>query len=693
MPVISANQITKLYPERQGPRVLFGRGGLPDWFRARADGFAALKGVSLQVNAGESLGIIGSNGSGKSTLLKILAGVTLPTTGDVTVEGRVASLLELGAGFHPMLTGRENIYLNAAIYGLHRAEVDALFESIVDFSGIRDFIDRPVDTYSSGMYVRIAFSVAIHMNPDVFLVDEVLAVGDEDFQRKCRRKIGELREQGKTIVFVSHDLGIVNTVCDRVVLLNKGELLERGTPQQTFDYYLRQVGQAAGIHRLAWGENEALFSNGKLSLFSGGQETTAPEGIHASIESMGQHHASVYADWRVVKSDDTSFVAEGMMPRVPCRLRFEYSTNSNALTMGMTIEATHAFSLESLSLVIPVPASMDRWLIDQNLLRLEPLTPAHVNAEAATMPQTDVTTIMAFSESPAVETSLFIGSGITYFAGDKSENTYWHLVNGDYLSSVRRLFHTLRPAPADRDMQPGEKVILTNVFIGAGHSGANYRKAAAHLHEQQECVAAGLRASMNQGRLLLESEAGQPLGEIQALFSVENLWSNSTSLKSTTTRPENDVVYMVSHSNRLPLNLRWELRPREHGVELSLLLRVREAVKLQEYNLSWLLPADYSNWAFEHERGNYTHFEEAQEWRPLNRGYQQSTFIEIQAEGRPTLHWSTTTPGALPSVLNTGAGQHKRVAQWLRRPDGADAFYFEPGTHPLLSVVIQLADE
>jgi ABC-type polysaccharide/polyol phosphate transport system ATPase subunit len=274
MPVISANQITKLYPERQGPRVLFGRGGLPDWFRARADGFAALKGVSLQVNAGESLGIIGSNGSGKSTLLKILAGVTLPTTGDVTVEGRVASLLELGAGFHPMLTGRENIYLNAAIYGLHRAEVDALFESIVDFSGIRDFIDRPVDTYSSGMYVRIAFSVAIHMNPDVFLVDEVLAVGDEDFQRKCRRKIGELREQGKTIVFVSHDLGIVNTVCDRVVLLNKGELLERGTPQQTFDYYLRQVGQAAGIHRLAWGENEALFSNGKLSLFSGGQETT-----------------------------------------------------------------------------------------------------------------------------------------------------------------------------------------------------------------------------------------------------------------------------------------------------------------------------------------------------------------------------------------------------------------------------------
>ena len=225
------------------------RRAVVDWIRGRkVEPVMALRDVSFTVDPGESLGIIGANGSGKSTLLKILAGVTLPTEGHVTVRGRVASLLELGAGFHPMLTGRENVYLNAGLLGMRHAQVDEVFDRIVAFSGIGDFMDQPVDTYLSGMYVRIAFAVAAHVNPDIFLVDEVLSVGDEAFQRKCRVKIGELREQGKTIVFVSHDLGSVNSVCDRVVLLNRGQMISRGSPKETIDFYLRQIGHASGVH-------------------------------------------------------------------------------------------------------------------------------------------------------------------------------------------------------------------------------------------------------------------------------------------------------------------------------------------------------------------------------------------------------------------------------------------------------------
>lgn len=441
MTVITADAITKIYPQRQGGRAFFGRGGIQDWLMRRSrEVFAALDEVSLEVEAGESLGIIGSNGSGKSTLLKILAGVTLPTHGNVVVKGRVASLLELGAGFHPMLTGRENIYLNAAIHGLTRREVDEKLEDIIAFSGIEDFIDRPVDTYSSGMYVRIAFSVAVHTEPDIFLVDEVLAVGDEAFQRQCRRKMGELREQGKTLIFVSHDLGIVNTLCNRVILLSNGRLLERGTPQQTFDFYLRQIGHEAGIHRLQQRNIEALFSNGKISLYRDNLELTAPEGIYTLVESMGQTHSGTLAGWNVLTQDEAHAVAEGEMPRVPCTFRIELAFADSHLTLNVMLVAQHAFNVDAVSLVLTWPAGLDRWAFDGNVIEAPALTPAHVQNEAVTLPDAESKEVIAFASTDTVP-----HAAVMVFAAQ--DNTYLQLMSSDYLTGARRLFWTWRPPP------------------------------------------------------------------------------------------------------------------------------------------------------------------------------------------------------------------------------------------------------
>ncbi len=203
--------------------------------------FPALRDVSFSVAAGQTYGIIGRNGSGKSTALKVVAGITKPTSGTVTVEGRISALIELGAGFHPEISGRENVYINGIMLGLSKREIARRFDEIVEFAELADFIDAPVKTYSSGMYMRLGFAVAIHVDPDVLLVDEVLAVGDEGFTHKCLDKFGEFRRRGKTILLVTHSLGLVERFCDEVLWLDAGQAQATGDPRRVVGMYVTAV--------------------------------------------------------------------------------------------------------------------------------------------------------------------------------------------------------------------------------------------------------------------------------------------------------------------------------------------------------------------------------------------------------------------------------------------------------------------
>jgi lipopolysaccharide transport system ATP-binding protein len=207
------------------------------------DLFWALRNISLEVKEGEILGIIGRNGAGKSTLLKILSRVTGPTEGEVRLRGRVASLLEVGTGFHPELTGRENVFLNGAVLGMTKSEIRRKFDEIVDFAGIDQFIDTPVKRYSSGMYVRLAFGVAAHLDPEILILDEVLAVGDAVFQKKCLGKMGSVAREGRTVLFVSHNLAAVNSLCSRVILLNNGRQIMEGDARTVTERYLQSGGE------------------------------------------------------------------------------------------------------------------------------------------------------------------------------------------------------------------------------------------------------------------------------------------------------------------------------------------------------------------------------------------------------------------------------------------------------------------
>ncbi len=214
----------------------------------RTDGLLwALRDVSFQLQQGEVLGVIGRNGAGKSTLLKILSKVTGPTTGQIKLRGRIASLLEVGTGFHPELTGRENIYLNGAILGMSRNEISKKFDEIITFSEVEKFVDTPVKRYSSGMYVRLAFAVAAHLDPEIMVVDEVLAVGDAAFQRKCLGKLSENAGEGRTVLFVSHNMAAINRLCSRAILLDKGQLIADGPSAEITAKYLSGAAEESGV--------------------------------------------------------------------------------------------------------------------------------------------------------------------------------------------------------------------------------------------------------------------------------------------------------------------------------------------------------------------------------------------------------------------------------------------------------------
>src|SRR3954468_3281550 len=203
--------------------------------------FTALNDVTLTVPKGRTLGVVGRNGSGKSTALKLVAGITKPTSGTVNVTGRISALIELGAGFHPEISGRENVFINGIMLGLSKAEITERFDEIVEFAELKDFIDAPVKTYSSGMYMRLGFAVAIHVDPDVLLVDEVLAVGDEGFTHKCLDKFGEFRRRNKTVLLVTHSLGLVERFCDEAIWIDGGQRKAQGDPKRVIGAYITDV--------------------------------------------------------------------------------------------------------------------------------------------------------------------------------------------------------------------------------------------------------------------------------------------------------------------------------------------------------------------------------------------------------------------------------------------------------------------
>ncbi len=683
MALIELEGVGKSFTTQRGRGMLVGRGGIGDWIRGkRAGRFDALKDISFTVDHGESVGIIGANGSGKSTLLKILAGVTAPTRGSVTVNGKVASLLELGAGFHPLLTGRENIYLNGRILGMNHADVDRVFDLIVEFSGIEEFIDQAVETYSSGMYVRLGFSVAVHANPDVFLVDEVLSVGDEEFQRRCRERIGQLREEGKTIVFVSHDLSIVNTLCERVILLTNGTMIVRDSAQATIDYYLRLVGRKKGIHKVDSGPDEAIFSNGRLAVFHDRREASAPNGFQVHLTSMGDIHYSTSADWKIVERNEGSCTARGRMAKLPIVQVWKLHFENGRLVWEIAFEVERAVKVNVIDVNLFMPVGYTHWYYGDQHDRF-PEIPVSQNI-FVNMHRAD----------PQIQDAAVTGDeggtlpGMLFHLDSPRHGIQMKWVNTDYVVGCRALQAGGDLPPDEAELQPGVHPILTlTMKLGATTQELD---GLAEDYRRARTVSSGdTTARFDRGMVRLYWK-GRELTHAVHIYNslfINDFWNDSQTLHWEGAAREGDRLILTGRSRRFPYLQEWDLVPREDGVELTIWLEASDPVEVQEYQVSVGLPTEYDRWETTHERGEYPPIDRSDmEWRHANHDYTPSTWARALSQSLPSVMLEVTVDDApfRMTAINTDYVQSSRVLQALRTAEGG-RIRFEPGRHLLFS--------
>jgi ABC-type polysaccharide/polyol phosphate transport system ATPase subunit len=666
-----------------------GVGGLFKWLSpSMAESFSALQDVSFTIEPGESVGIIGANGSGKSTLLKILAGVTAPTAGEVNVYGRVASLLELGAGFHPMLTGRENVYLNAGMLGVRHKDTAKMFDSIVEFSGIGDFIDHPVDTYSSGMYVRLGFAVAVHVNPDIFLVDEVLAVGDEAFQRKCRDRIIELRNDGKTVLFVSHDLGIVNNLCDRVILLSKGKMIQRSTAQRTIEYYLRQVGATMGTHTIEQDGLEAIVSNGRVALFKDEEEATGPRGLQVSLQGLDQWYDSTTGVWEVYESGPDFCKAKGVMPRLAVTMYWDVRFEGGRLIWDFAIECQRDVQINHIDVNAFFPPEYGRWLYGD----LEGDFPELMPSDAAW------TTVVA------PELSCYEAGALSLEGADRPpvaismipEKPFLRLQwsNTDYGTGSRVLQAGAHVPPGERTFAAGRHKIM-RLAVDASTSEDALRT---RFAQDRTLECGPLKVRFAQGTVSMSHNGNMLTSPLHLYGSmlIGHLWGDSHSLQWGDVKREGDQLQTVGESRRFPYRQHWELELTGDGLAVRIWLEALEALDVQEYQTSIILASAYDRWKTAQESGPFPESVEGKEtWKHGNRNYEPGTWITALSSSLPYVTLKVTSDDApfRMTAVSMGSFIGGHVLQALRTPGKGGMLHFEPGRHLFFQGLLSVSGE
>lgn len=319
--------------------------------------FWALRNLDLDIRNGEVFGIIGRNGAGKSTLLKILAGVTVPTEGTLTVHGRINALLELGTGFHPDLTGYENLFICGALHGLSRNQIKDRLESILDFADIGAAGSQPLRTYSSGMYLRLAFALAMHTGPDVLMLDEIIAVGDDRFQKKCYSAIRRFQMEGVTILLVSHDLKQISLLCDRAMLLESGKCADIGAPDRIIETYNRYRGKG-----IVSGSVSLLLIDSVVHLFDGERRLTGPMGLYTSVRSRGIWYDSLRSDWQRIKGTGSTMVLTSRNLNIPLVQTWTLAGEPDGgFDWTVEMKAESAFPVERIQINVMLDRSFDRW--------------------------------------------------------------------------------------------------------------------------------------------------------------------------------------------------------------------------------------------------------------------------------------------------------------------------------------------
>lgn len=574
----------------------------------------AIQDGTFTVKKGEVLGIIGQNGAGKTTLLKLIAGMLLPDKGEVNVKGKVSVLMELGAGFNPEFTGKENIILNAKIYGLDEEILKQQLDKIITFAGLGKFIDAPIKYYSQGMYMRLAFALAIFVEPEILLIDDILSVGDEEAQQKCISKIFELKEAGKTIVVVSHDMGMMERLCDTLILLERGKIIYSGQSKKVINRYLESVGDKKGIAVLSKEKIRIIFNNGRLILAYNGSSITKGIGVFSSFYMPGLNHSfsSLDLDWRISNHTEDKIVAEGFNWKGIIAQRWLLEMRDTKLQLDIEIEGE---MIKEPHIDIMLDNDYKEWANIEKRCNFPDFIHKtrwqHLGFGCG---------ILGVAPSPA--------SGLPglIFKFDKNENDSIEFYNTGYEQESRVIRF---------DLSENHSSIEINLCLSKSEFEDNinhYRqKIAVQQREEQssQTISNGdisfMADSKNKSLRLYFKDL--EIGWINTVFLIKDAKSLNIQRIS-----RNKLIFTLRYGEPLSLSQIWTLACHEgNGLDIKIEYELNKSISMINPALRLTLKSLYKNWSTAYEQGDFTARQYINNISPIRLKYNKVSKIILES--------------------------------------------------------------
>jgi len=655
------------------------------------ENFWALKDINFNVEKGETLGIIGENGVGKSTILKLIAGMLIPDRGQIVVSGKVSGLLELGAGFQPELTGKENVYLNAGLFGLKQSHIEQIYEKIVDFASIGKFINAPVKCYSQGMFVRLAFAIAIHVEPDILLIDDTLAVGDEYFQRKCIKKIFELKEQGKTIVLVTHDMNMLNRLCKRALFLKDGRIVKDDFINKVIPLYTQMIGVREGIGMLEKNHFRLIFNNGRLFLNWQDKLITSNSGAYITFLLKDKWYNSLQADWEIKQESKDKLLAIGKFYQLAMTQIWQLELSDDyEIKWDVEVESEEPIEIREGYTNIMLTSEYTNWftplergdfpLIDDKIKNWQPLLEGNLLRKCIG--------VEAKNESGDKLPALAFENSYIY------QHSQSQIFNTDYLANSRVLQYKTSSLRNYSEIQANRFVYFSGK-LSVGIPDLNN-----HLEKlQDEFILSNGESKLifNNGQCILfhKSMPVTKANHIIASIHVNAKRYFSNSAHWNVKKEGKTKLIATGTWHDLPIEQIWEIEVNNSSSLLCKInLRINKEVDIQEQNLEFMFQPGYTYWFGEYVKGSFP--EDFLEMdidmmqRCISDGY-----IGIQGNNNklPTiyLHFSKKL-GNFTKILNSNFYDKARIMRIVNvQPE--QNIKFIPGTYPSFLTEVVLNED
>jgi ABC-type polysaccharide/polyol phosphate transport system ATPase subunit len=667
MQAIKFNDVWEMY------RIRFVSEGKASW-----ENFWALSGITFNIRRGECVGIIGENGSGKTTILKLIMGMLAADRGEVITFGRVSGLLELGAGFQPELTGSENIYLNAGLFGFSKQESEAIYPEIVNFAELGKFINAPVKCYSQGMFVRLAFSIAIHVNPDTLLIDDTLAVGDEYFQRKCIKKILEIKEQGKTIVFVTHDTSMLTRICERAILLKHGKIIKDDLIESVIAFSNQTIGVKEGVAILKSGHLSIVFNNGRL-LFNWKDKLITPGlGAHTVLAISGKYYNSVQAEWALEESSENKLIATGVFQQLNVKQVWRLELGEGLqLKWDIEISLADYLGLSEYYVNIIAVSSYCHWFTGIEEGVFPPINEKNNNWQPFL--NTNISRKVVGLESVS-DTDLYLPSLI--FEEDSNfTGIFAQILNADYLSNCRVLQYKI----AGLDNRLALQANQADIFSGKITFDAVKEQYLEQVN--QECV-----LSFQDARLIFTNGVAiiyfgdlilTKNSHLHTSFYTDGKWYNSNSGHWEFKKEGEHKITAYGLWSGLAVKQIWEFEvDRDYGFSWKVWLEIDKEINIQEQRLQFMCIGDYKYYFSDYSEGEFPDSFSESEFDLLQKCI-PSGVIEVSAQEGYLPDLSLDLPfstGTFAKILNSDFYNKARLLRF-ERVESEEQSTFSPGKY------------